>query len=116
MIYHGVDGVLQLQKLAFHIHHDFLRQVTPRYSRGHLGNVSHLLGEVLGHHINVIRQVFPDAGHAVDLGLAAERSFRTQLAGHARDFRRQRGQVVGHRVDVVLQLQKLTLDIDRDLL
>ena len=40
----------------------------------------------------------------------------TDLARHARDFRRKRGELVDHRVDGVLQLQHLALDVDGDLL
>ena len=48
--------------------------------------------------------------------LAAELALRADLARHARDLGRERRELVDHRVDRVLQLQDLALDVDRDLL
>src|SRR5438552_8276816 len=45
-----------------------------------------------------------------------EPSFGTDLAGHARDFRGKRRELVHHRVDGVLELEDLALDVHRDLL
>ena len=54
-----------------------------------------------------------DAGH---FGLAAELAFGADLARHARHFRRERSQLIDHRVDGVLELQDLAADVDGDLL
>ena len=48
--------------------------------------------------------------------LAAELAFGADLAGHARHFRRERLQLVHHRVDRLLQLEDLALHVHRDLL
>ena len=52
----------------------------------------------------------------VHVGLAAELAFGADLARHARHLRGERAQLVDHRVDGVLQLQDLALDVDGDLL
>ena len=48
-------------------------------------------------------------------GLAAELAFRADLARDAADFGRKRVELVDHRVDGVLQLENLSLDVHRDL-
>ena len=64
LVHHGVDGVLQQQNLAAHIHRDLLRQIAVRHRGRHLGDVAHLPGEVRGHRVDVVGQVLPGAGHA----------------------------------------------------
>ena len=49
------------------------------------------------------------------LRLAAELAFGADLARDARDFGGERVQLIDHRVDGVLQLEDLALDVDRDL-
>ena len=46
LIDHGVDGVLQLENLALHVHRDLARKVAAGDGRRHLGDVAHLSGEV----------------------------------------------------------------------
>src|SRR5439155_1110373 len=60
LIDHRVDSVLQLKYLAFYVYCDLLREVTLSYCRRHLCDVSHLIGEVVGHQIYIICEVFPD--------------------------------------------------------
>ena len=50
------------------------------------------------------------------VGLAAELAFGADLAGDARDFGGERRELIDHRVDGVLQLEDLALDVDGDLL
>ena len=73
-------------------------------------------GEVRGHVVDRVGQVFPRAGDALDLGLPAELPFRADFARHARDFRGERAELVDHRVDGLLQLEDLAACIDGDLL
>ena len=61
-------------------------------------------------------QAPPGAGDALHLGLAAELAFGADLARDARHLVGERGELVDHRVDRVLQLEDLALDVDRDLL
>ena len=66
--------------------------------------------------VDVVGQVLPGAGDALHVGLAAELAFGADLARHPRHFRGERGELVHHRVDGVLQLEDLALHVDRDLL
>jgi hypothetical protein len=50
------------------------------------------------------------------IGLAAELAFGADLARDPRHFGRERSELVDHRVDRVLQLGDLALDVDGDLL
>ncbi len=58
----------------------------------------------------------PHAGDALHLRLAAELALGADLARHARDLGGERRELVDHRVDRVLELEDLALDVDRDLL
>src|SRR5207248_1462123 len=55
-------------------------------------------------------------GNSAHFRLPAELSFRTYFARDARHFRRERTELIDHRVDGVFQLQDFSLHIDRDLL
>src|SRR5206468_9590047 len=72
LIHHGVDGVLQLEHLAAHIHCNLLGKVSIRHSRCDLGDVADLSGEIVRHEVDVIGQVFPGTADAFDLRLATE--------------------------------------------
>src|SRR5206468_3955834 len=79
---------------------------------GDLGDVAHLAGEVGGHQVDVVGQVLPRPGDALDVGLTAELALGADLAGHARHFRGEGVQLVHHDVDGVLQFENLALHID----
>ena len=87
---HRVDGLLELQDLAAHVHRDLLGQVAVGDGDGHLGDVAHLAGEVRGHRVDVVGEVLPRAGHAGHLRLAAELAFGADLARHAASLPRRR--------------------------
>src|SRR5204863_23076 len=95
---------------------DLLREVTLLDGGRDLGDVSDLAGEGAGHDVDVVGEVFPDAGDALDIGLAAEPSLRAHLPRDARDLVGEGVQLVDHRVDGVLELQDLAPDVDGDLL
>ncbi len=115
LIDHDVDGVLQLQNFAAHVHRDLARQVAVRDGRGDFGDVTNLRGQVAGHGIDRIGEILPDAADPSHFGLTAEFAFRTDFARHARDFAGERVQLIHHGVDGVLQLQNFAAHIDRDL-
>src|SRR6185312_2118692 len=116
LVDHRVDRVLELEDLAFDVDGDLLRQVAPGHRLGHVGDVAHLAGQVAGHRVDALGQVLPRSGHAFDVGLAAELAFGADLARDAGHFRRERAQLIDHRVDRVLELEDLALDVDGDLL
>ena len=59
------------------------RQVAAGDGGGHVGDVAHLAGQVVGHRVDVVGQVLPGAGHAAHLRLAAELALGADLARHA---------------------------------
>src|SRR5205807_2240022 len=77
---------------------------------------AHLGGQVAGHVVDVVRQVLPNTGDAGHLGLAAELTFRTDLARHPGDLPGEGVQLVDHGVDGVLEFEDFALDFDGDLL
>ena len=56
LVHHGVDGVLQLQNFAAHVHRDLARQVALGHRGGHLGDVADLRGQVAGHGVHRVGQ------------------------------------------------------------
>ena len=72
----------------------FLRQVAVGDGGRHVGDVADLAGQVAGHRVDVVGQVLPGAGHALDVGLAAELAFGADLARHARHLGRERAELV----------------------
>src|SRR5207253_2760028 len=113
---HLVDGVGEGRDLALGFEDDFSAQVAIGDRRHDAGDTTHLVSEVAGHQIDAVGQVFPGTGNALDLGLAAQLAFGTDLARDARDFRGESVELVDHAVDRVLQVEDLAADVDGDLL
>src|SRR5205085_277598 len=115
LIDHRVERALQLENLALDVDGDLLRQVALGHRGRDLSDVSHLGRQVGGHDVHVVGQVLPRAGDPVDLGLATQLAVGAYLAGYTRHFRRERIQLIHHRVDGVLEIQHFAADVDRDL-
>ena len=115
LIDHGVEGFLELQDFAAHVHGDLLGKVALRHRGRHLGDVAHLPGEVRGHRVDAVGQVLPGPGNAAHHGLAAELAFGADLAGHARHLAGKRVELVHHGVDGVLELENFAAHVDGDL-
>ena len=108
LVDHGVDGVLQLEELALDVDRDLLAQVAVGHRRGHLGDVSHLSGQVAGHEVDVVGQVLPDAADLDgDRRGLAELALGADLAGDPGHLGDEPVELVDHGVDGVLQLQHL---------
>src|SRR5262249_5625204 len=86
LVHHGVQRLLQVEDFAVDVHRDLLGEVTAGHGRGHLGDVAHLPGQVAGHGVDVVGEVFPGPGDTRHVGLAAELAFGTDLARHTRHF------------------------------
>ena len=112
---HVVDRVGERRDLALGLHDQVALQVALGDRRHHLHDAAHLLGEVRGHDVDVVGQVLPGAGDAGHLRLAAELALGADLARHARHLGGEGVQLVDHRVDRVLELEDLALDVDGDL-
>src|SRR5213076_668496 len=115
LVHHRVDGFLQLQDLALHVHRDLARQVAARDGGRDLGDVAHLAGEVAGHRVDVVGQVLPGTGYSRHDGLATQFALGTHLAGHARHFGGEAVELIDHRIDGLLQLQDLAAHVHGDL-
>jgi hypothetical protein len=73
------------------------------------------VGEVGGHDVHRVGEVFPRAGHARHLRLSAELAFGANFTRHARHFGREGVELVHHGVDGVLEFEDLALHVDRNL-
>src|SRR5207253_1029589 len=98
------------------VHGDLLGQVAAGDRRRDLRDVAHLAGEVGRHEVDAVGQVASGAGDVTDVGLTAEPALGADLPRHPGHLRGEGGELVHHRVDGVLQLQLLPLDVDGDLL
>ena len=116
LIDHRVDGFLQLQDFALHVDGDLAREIAAGHRRRHRRDVADLGRKIRGHGIDRVGQVFPGSADARHHGLAAESAFGADFAGHARHFRRERPELVDHRIDGLLELQDFAAHVDRDLL
>ena len=114
LIHHGVDGVLQLQNFAAHVHRDFARKVAVGDGRSDLRDVADLSRQVAGHEIDRIRQIVPHAADAFHHRLPAQLSVRTHFARHARNFAGEGAELIHHGVDRVLQFQNFAQHVHRD--
>ena len=115
LLHHVVDGVLELEHFALHLDGDLLGQIAVGDRRHHEGDVAHLRGEIRRQTVHVVREVAPYARGARHLRLSAELSFRAHLARHAGHFRRERVELIDHRIERVLQLEDLAAHFDGDL-
>src|SRR5439155_12691 len=115
LVHHCVNGVFEFPNFPPHVDGDLLRQIAACDRGGDFSNVTHLTGQVTGHEVHRVSQVFPGAGNVPHVGLAAEFSFRTHLARHARDFRSERTETINQGVDRVFHLENLALHVNGDL-
>src|SRR5699024_3877741 len=102
LVDHLVDGVLQVEHLTLSVHGDLLAQVALGDRGRDLRDVADLVGEAVGHRVDVVGEVLPDTRHALDVGAAAELALGADLAGHPRDLVGEGVQLVDHGVDGVL--------------
>src|SRR6185312_9902011 len=101
LVHHRIDGVFQLQNFAFDVDRDLARQIASSNGGRHFGDVAHLPGQVAGHGVYRVGEIFPRTGNARHIGLTTEPPFRTDFAGDARDFAGERVELVHHRINGV---------------
>src|SRR5207247_322384 len=102
LVDHGIDGVLEHGDIVFEVDGDFAGWIAFGHGGGDAGDVADLGGEVAGHRVDAVGEIFPGAPDAFDFGLAAEFAFGADFAGHARHFGGERVQLVDHGIDGVL--------------
>src|SRR5207245_159807 len=115
LVDHRVDGVLELEDLTLDVDGDLPREVAVGDRGGDVGDVADLAGEVAGHRVHVVGEVFPRAADALDVGLAAELAFGADLAGDTCHLRGEGGERVVQGAGGGLELEDLGLDADGDL-
>ena len=115
MIDHRIDGIFELQDLAFHFNGDLAAQIAARDGCGYVDNISYLTRQVGGHRVDVVGEIFPGSGDARHHRLSAKFTVRTHLTSHTAYFRREAIELINHRVDGVFQSQDFALYFHRDL-
>ena len=116
LVDHRVDRILELEDLAADVDGDLVGQVAVGDGGGNLGDVADLAGQVRGHEVDVVGQIFPGAGNAGHLRLAAQRPFGADLARHAGHLGGEAVELIDHRVDRVLEGEDLAAHVDGDFL
>jgi len=116
LIHHGVDGVLQLENLTFYVHGDLARQITASNGCGHVGDIADLAGEVGGHGVDIVREVFPGTRYARHGCLTAKYALCADFPRYTRNLRGKSIELVDHRVDGIFEFENLTTHVDGDLL
>ena len=99
LIDHGVDRGFQIEEFALHVDGDFLGQIAVGDGGRHGRDVADLAGQIRGHEIDVVGQIFPGSGDAFDARLAAELTVGADFAGHAGHFGGERSELFDHGVD-----------------
>src|SRR5439155_18287634 len=67
LVHHGVDRVLQVKNLPLDVDGDLAGQVAGGHGFGNLSDVAHLAGEVAGHEVHGVGEIFPGTGDAFDI-------------------------------------------------
>ena len=115
LVDHGIHGVLQREDLALHVDGDLAAEIATGHRSRNVGDVADLTGEVVGHRVDVVSQILPGAGHALDRGLTAQLTFGTHFARDAADLAGEGVELVDHRVERVFQFEDFALHVDGDL-
>ena len=110
LVHHRVDGFFELQDFATHVHGDFAGEVAAGHRSGDFGDVADLAGQVAGHGVDRVGEIFPGASHAGDLRLASELAVGPDFASDARHFRGEDAQLLNHGVDDLRGPEEFTFE------
>ena len=99
LVYHRVDGFLELQNLAADIDCDLFGQVAVGDGDGDIGDVTDLGGQIAGHEVDAVGEILPGAGDSGYHGLAAEFSFGADLACDTRNLSGKGVELFHHSID-----------------
>ena len=111
MVHHRVDGVFEFEDFALNVYGDLFGQIASGNRRRHSRDIAHLRGQVAGHEIDVVGQIFPGARNTFDFGLAAELSFGADFASDAGHFGGERTELVHHGVDGVFEFEEFAAHV-----
>src|SRR5262249_51355718 len=78
------------------------------------GDVTDLARKVRRHEIYIVCEVLPGSGHAGHFGLSTEFAVGADFAGDTGDFSGEGDELVGHRVDGVLEFENFAFDVVGD--
>src|SRR5262249_22128235 len=109
---HVVDGFGERSDFALGVHRELLREFAVGHRGDDLHDAANLLGEVGGHDVDVVGEVFPRACHARNLSLTAKFAFGTDFASYTSDFRGESVELVDERVDGVFEFENFALNVD----
>jgi hypothetical protein len=115
LVHHGVDGVFELEDFSADVDGDLAGKLSFGDRCGDFRDIADLTGQVAGHEIDVVGQVFPGTSNTSDLCLSTKLSFRPYLTGHTCHLRSERTKLIDHRVNCIFQLQNFPAYVNRDL-
>ena len=107
LVHHGVDCFFKLENFSAHIDGNLSGEIAAGNSRSDFSNVAHLTGEVAGHRVDGVRQVFPCTGNAGHHCLTTQLAVSADLTRHARYFGGENAELLNHGVDNVGGAQEL---------
>ena len=116
LIHHRVDRVLEFEDFSADVDGDLAREIAFGDRRGDFRDIAHLAGQIAGHKVHVVGQVFPCTRNASYLRLSPQLSFRAHLARNPCHFRGKRTKLIDHGIDRIFQLKNFTFDVDGDFL
>ena len=111
---HVVDGFGERGDFALGVHGEFLREFAVGDGGDDFDDAADLLGEVGGHDVDVVGEIFPRTRDAGDLRLTAELAFGADFASDASDFGGEGVELVHHGVDGVLEFENFAFHVDGD--
>ena len=86
---HAVDRLGELLDLSLGLEHELALEVAVGDVGDDARDAAHLVGQVVGHEVDVVGQVLPRAGDALHLGLAAELALRCRPRAPRASLRRR---------------------------
>ena len=86
---HTVDGIGQRGDFSLCFHCQLLFQVTVGHRRHDFCNSTYLAGQVAGHEVHAVGQIFPGAGYPLHLRLTSKAPLGSNLTCHPRNFGRK---------------------------
>src|SRR5204863_8806042 len=96
LIDHHVDGLLELENLAFRFRRDLSRQIALGDRCRNIGDVADLTSEARRHRIHIVSEIFPGSADAGHFCLSTEFSFGAYFLGDASYFGGKSTELVDH--------------------